>query len=213
MAGRFTSATALGAFMRKEVRHLLRDRQTLTILLLLPIAQLLLFGFAVRTDISQVRVALVAPQPDAVTAALRTRFAHSGRFRLLPPIVHPDSLDALFRSGQADVGVVLEPGLASRLSAGVPTEVLVVAAVPVPVVAAPRGVKLTGTLMPAVPPLASVAAKSRVRVVFASMIITSITTSDLGLSRSCTSFSASDSIDFNSLESGLVSGGISNNRA
>ena len=127
MAGQFTSATALGAFMRKEVRHLLRDRQTLTILLLLPIAQLLLFGFAVRTDISQVRVALVAPQPDAVTAALRTRFEHSGRFRLLPPIVYPDSLDALFRSGQADVGVVLEPGLSSRLSAGVPTEVLVVA--------------------------------------------------------------------------------------
>ena len=113
--------------MRKEVRHLLRDRQTLTILLLLPIAQLLLFGFAVRTDISRVRVALVTPQPDAVSAALRTRFGHGGRFVLLPPISHPDSLDALFRAGQADVGVFLEPGLSSRLSAGVPTEVLVVA--------------------------------------------------------------------------------------
>jgi ABC-2 type transport system permease protein len=119
--------TALKAFMRKEVRHLLRDRQTLAILLLLPIAQLLLFGFAVRTDISEVRVALVAPSPDAVSAALRTRFEHSGRFRLLPPLSHPDSLDALFRSGQADVGVVIEPGLSSRLAAGVPTSVLVVA--------------------------------------------------------------------------------------
>ncbi len=112
--------------MLKEVRHLLRDRQTLTILLLLPIAQLLLFGFAVRTDVSQVRVAVVAPSPDAVTAALRSRFEHSGRFRLLPPLLNPDSLDALFRSGQADVGVVLEPGLSSRLAAGVPTAVLVV---------------------------------------------------------------------------------------
>ena len=50
MSRQFGAMGALAAFMRKEVRHLLRDRQTLTILLLLPIAQLLLFGFAVRTD-------------------------------------------------------------------------------------------------------------------------------------------------------------------
>ena len=127
MSRQFGALGALAAFMRKEVRHLLRDRQTLTILLLLPIAQLLLFGFAVRTDINQVRVVLVAPSPDAVSAALRTRFAHSGRFRLLPPLAHPDSLDALFRAGQVDVGVFLEAGMASRLAAGIPTQVLIVA--------------------------------------------------------------------------------------
>ena len=49
----------LVAFMRKEVRHLLRDRQTLAILLLLPLAQVVLFGYAVRTDIDNVRVAIV----------------------------------------------------------------------------------------------------------------------------------------------------------
>ena len=59
MAGSPHTFASLGAFMRKEVRHLLRDRQTLVILLLLPIAQLLLFGFAVRTDITAVRVAVI----------------------------------------------------------------------------------------------------------------------------------------------------------
>ena len=113
--------------MRKEVRHLLRDRQTLAILLLLPIAQLLLFGFAVRTDISQVRVAIVAPDADATTAALRTRFEHSGRFRLLAPLAQPSDLDALFRAGGVDVGVLLEPALASRLASGIPAQVLLVA--------------------------------------------------------------------------------------
>jgi ABC-2 type transport system permease protein len=126
-SARTSASHALIAFMRKEARHLLRDRQTLAILLLLPIAQLLLFGFAVRTDISQVRVAVLAPEPDAVSSALRTRFEHSGRFRLLPPITNPDALDALFRAGAADVGVSLAPGLSARLSAGLPTEVLVVA--------------------------------------------------------------------------------------
>ena len=117
---------ALGAFMRKEVRHLLRDKQTLSILLLLPIAQLMLFGFAVRTDIRSVRVAVVAPSPDYASTALRTRFDNSGQFELLPPIPSYDSLSALFRSGLADVGVVLEPNLASQLRRGEPVRVLVV---------------------------------------------------------------------------------------
>ncbi|MEP6831933.1 MAG: ABC transporter permease [Gemmatimonas sp.] len=128
MSGKKSGAiVALGAFMLKEVRHLFRDKQTLSILLLLPIAQLLLFGFAVRTDIHSVRVAVVAPSPDFVTADLRTRFENSGRFALLPPVPTYDSLTALFRSGSLDVGVVLEPELASRLQSGEPAHVLVVA--------------------------------------------------------------------------------------
>lgn len=124
--GRAAAIAALRAFMRKEVRHLLRDKQTLSILLFLPIAQLLLFGFAVRTDIHSVRVAVVAPSPDFASAALRTRLAHSGRFELMPPVPSYDSLAALFRSGTIDVGVVIEPELASRLNRGEPTHVLVV---------------------------------------------------------------------------------------
>ncbi len=128
MSGKQSGAiVALGAFMRKEVRHLLRDKQTLWILLLLPIAQLLLFGFAVRTDIHSVRVAVVAPSPDFATAALRARYENSGRFELLPPVPSNDSLTALFRRGSLDVGVVFEPELASRLQRGEPTHLLIVA--------------------------------------------------------------------------------------
>ncbi|MCC7054450.1 MAG: ABC transporter permease [Gemmatimonadaceae bacterium] len=118
---------ALMAFMRKEVRHLLRDRRTLAILLLLPLAQLLLFGFAVRTDITSVRVGVVAPAPDAAAAALRARFEHGGRFLLLPPIATAAALEPLLRAGRVDVGVVLEPAMAASLAAGQAVRVLVVA--------------------------------------------------------------------------------------
>lgn len=120
------SRSALLAFMRKEVRHLLRDRQTLAILLLLPLAQLLLFGFAVRTDINEVRVAVVAPAPDAASAALRARFANSGRFMLLPSLQTTDALEALLRRGDADVGVVLQPRIGDHISTGEPARVLIV---------------------------------------------------------------------------------------
>ena len=126
-ARRGGAAAPLLAFVRKEARHLLRDRQTLLILLLLPLAQVLLFGFAVRTDIRDVRVAVVAPAPDAAVAALRARLAHGGRFTLLPPVRDDGALAALFRRGAVDVGVLLEPGLADRLGEGRPAQVLVVA--------------------------------------------------------------------------------------
>ncbi len=119
--------SALFAFVRKEFRHLLRDRQTLAILLLLPVAQLVLFGFAVRTDISRVRVGLVAPSPDAAVAALRTRFAHSGRFDLLPPVADAASLERAFRRAGVDVGVILPSNVTERLQQGEPLQVLVVA--------------------------------------------------------------------------------------
>ena len=55
---------AFVGFVRKETLHLLRDRQTLGILLLFPVVQVLIFGFAVRTDVQDVAIAIVDPTPD-----------------------------------------------------------------------------------------------------------------------------------------------------
>lgn len=126
MSAHLTTRGALYAFVIKEVRHLARDRQTLVILLLLPVVQLLLFGFAVRTDIDAVRVIVVSPVPDAATAALRNRFAHSGRFELLPPMAQAAAVDGLLKRGDADVAVILEPGLRHNLRSASPASILVV---------------------------------------------------------------------------------------
>lgn len=112
------SAAALRAFMQKEVRHLLRDKQTLSILLLLPLAQLLLFGFAVRTDVNNIRVVVVAPSSDLATAALHTQLENSGRFTVLPSVRTVPEVEALFRSERVDVGIFLEGGVADALAAG-----------------------------------------------------------------------------------------------
>jgi ABC-2 type transport system permease protein len=121
------SSAALRAFMQKEVRHLLRDKQTLSILLLLPLAQLLLFGFAVRTDVNNIRVAVVAPSLDIATAALQTQLAHSGRFTVLPAVRTVSEVEALFRRERVDVGIILEGGIADALAAGEPVRIEIVA--------------------------------------------------------------------------------------
>jgi ABC-2 type transport system permease protein len=117
--------TAFRAFVVKELHHILRDKQTLTILLLMPLVQVVLFGFALRSDVRDVRVAIVDPAPDYATIALRNRFASTPRFRVVATATSPDAIEPLFRRGEADVAVAFEPGFGNRLSDATPARVLV----------------------------------------------------------------------------------------
>jgi ABC-2 type transport system permease protein len=110
------NAAALRAFVVKEVRHILRDRQTLTILLLMPLVQVVLFGFALRSDVRDVRVAFVVPAWDTESQALMNRFQATGRFRVVSVLHRTAEVEPLFRRGLADIAVVLEPHFASRLN-------------------------------------------------------------------------------------------------
>jgi ABC-2 type transport system permease protein len=53
--------SALSGLLRKEAYHIRRDRRTLAVLLALPVVQVVLFGFAIRTDVNDVRLAIVDP--------------------------------------------------------------------------------------------------------------------------------------------------------
>ena len=108
--------SAMRGFVVKELRHILRDRQTLLILLLLPLAQVLLFGFALRTDVRGVRLVVVDPRPDAETLALRGRFAAGGLFRVIGVEATTAALAPRFQRGEADQAVVFEPGFGEKLA-------------------------------------------------------------------------------------------------
>ena len=88
--------SALRAFVVKEMRHILRDRQTLLILVLLPLAMVILFGFALRNDVTGIRVAVVDPSPDYATMALRGRFAGNPRFEIVSVSPTTAALEPLF---------------------------------------------------------------------------------------------------------------------
>jgi ABC-2 type transport system permease protein len=116
---------ALKAFVVKELHHILRDRQTLTILLLMPLVQVVLFGFALRSDVRDVRVVVVDPAPDHATLALRDRFASTPRFSVVATAATTDAIEPFFRRGQADLAVVFAPGFASQLEGATPPQILI----------------------------------------------------------------------------------------
>ena len=105
-------------FVRKETLHLLRDRQTLAILLLLPLVQVLIFGFAVRTDVRRIPIAIVDPTPDVATRELRDRLAASERFHVTGVARSSRALDPQFRSGSIRQALVLPPEVERRLGRG-----------------------------------------------------------------------------------------------
>jgi ABC-2 type transport system permease protein len=105
-------------FVRKETLHLLRDRQTLAILLLLPLVQVLIFGFAVRTDVRRIPIMLVDPTPDVATLELRDRLAASERFSLTGVAASTHDLGLQFRAGSIRQALVLPQDVERRLGRG-----------------------------------------------------------------------------------------------
>lgn len=121
-----TRNSALHAFIVKEARHILRDRQTLTILLLLPLAMVVLFGYALRNDMSEVRMVVIDPTPDHATLALRGRFAGNPRFHIVAVAPTIGVVEPLFRRGDADLALVFPPRFAQSLSDGTPARLLMI---------------------------------------------------------------------------------------
>ncbi len=115
---------AFRSFILKEMRHILRDRQTLAVLLLMPVAMVLLFGYAIRTDVEAVRTVVVDPSGDARSADLTRAVASTKALRLVGVRASERAARQMLRAGKADVALVLPTDFARRFARGT-AEVLV----------------------------------------------------------------------------------------
>lgn len=117
---------ALRGLLRKEMFHILRDKRTLTVLLLLPVVQVVIFGYAIRTDVRDVRLAIVDPKPDTVTLRLRARLTGARVFEPVAVLRNTAPLERLFQTGKAQAAIVFEPNFANNLGRGLPAELLII---------------------------------------------------------------------------------------
>lgn len=108
-------STFFWGLLQKETFHILRDRKTLAVVVLLPVIQVLLFGYAIRTDVQEIRLAVVDPTPDVRTLALQHRFDASPTYRIVSVDRSSAGLAALFERGAADQALLFEPGFAEDL--------------------------------------------------------------------------------------------------
>ncbi len=117
---------ALRGLLRKEAFHILRDKRTLTVLILLPVVQVMIFGYAIRTDIKDVRLAIVDPTPDSATLRLRGRLTAGKVFRPVAVLPNAAPLDRLFETGAAQAAIVFDSNFGDSLGRGLPAGLLVI---------------------------------------------------------------------------------------
>lgn len=103
------------SFVRKEFLHIFRDRRSILILLGMPVVLLLLFGYAVTTEVRNVRVAVLDHSRDEVTARAYNRISSNGYMSLAMVTVDRRDIDEAFRQGKIDVAVVFGNGFASDI--------------------------------------------------------------------------------------------------
>jgi len=103
------------AFVVKEFRHILRDRRTLLILFGMPVAQVLLFGFVLTTEVKNAAIAVLDSSKDAASIGLTNRLVSSGYFQLEKHLESAADLEPAFRAGKIKMAVVFPPDFAQAL--------------------------------------------------------------------------------------------------
>lgn len=102
-------------FIIKEFYHIVRDRRTMLILFGMPVVQLILFGFAIRNEINDARIAILDRSNDYLTRELTDKILSSGYFVLVRDLDREDEIESMFRKGLAKEVIVFEPNFAHRL--------------------------------------------------------------------------------------------------
>ena len=96
------------AFVNKEFRHILRDRRTMLIILGIPVVQILLFGFAINTEVKDLHVALYAPSPNSFTNGITERLYQSEYFTFRAELDNPMAMEESMRKGKLDMMVLFD---------------------------------------------------------------------------------------------------------
>ena len=94
------------SFVRKEFYHIFRDKRTMLILLVMPIVMIVLFGFAITTEVKNARLAILDYSQDAVTTRIREHFSQNRYFTLEAELFDDAAIDRLFRENKIDVVLV-----------------------------------------------------------------------------------------------------------
>ena len=103
------------SFVIKETRHILRDKRTMLILFGMPVAMMLIFGFAITTDVKNVRTVIVTSSMDHLTQQAVDRLAASEYFTITATIATPKEAELLIRNQKADMAIVFAQDFGAKM--------------------------------------------------------------------------------------------------
>lgn len=102
-------------FIKKEFYHIFRDRRSLFILFGMPIAQILLFGFAITNEINNVDIAILDHTKDTTTKEIINKIAASEYFSIKQIIEKESDIEAIFKKGKVKAVLNFEKDFSKHL--------------------------------------------------------------------------------------------------
>ena len=109
------SFTRLGALLTKEFIQMRRDRITFAMMLVVPLVQLVLFGYAINNDPKGLPAALVATSQDHYTRAMVTALVNTGYYRFDHVVRTAAEADTLMARGKVSFIVTIPADFARRV--------------------------------------------------------------------------------------------------
>lgn len=94
-------------FVKKEFYHVFRDRKTLLLLFGMPIAQIILFGFALTNEIKNSNIVVCDYAKDAASQRIIEKLEASSSFDIERTAMTSGQIEAAFQEGKAKLAVVI----------------------------------------------------------------------------------------------------------
>ncbi len=115
------------AVMKKEVLQMARDRMTLALVFMIPLVQLLLFGYAIQTEVKHISTVVFDQSLSAESRDMLSSFTASGYFNINYAAGSYADVTQKIDSGQAKVGIIFPPDFADNVRSGIsaPLQVIV----------------------------------------------------------------------------------------
>jgi ABC-2 type transport system permease protein len=99
----------------KEFQQIRRDRAMLPILFIMPVIQLILFGYVVGSDIRNLKMAVLDQDNSAISRQISDKFASSGYFSVVARPANEAQLQETIDGSKAVIGIVIPQGLSTSI--------------------------------------------------------------------------------------------------
>jgi ABC-2 type transport system permease protein len=117
--------TGLIPILRKEAIHIRRDPMALFFTVLIPMVQLFMIGYAIDTNVRDIRTVIYDGAKTQESRRLLDRFVNSDDFMIVKSVYSDEELNREIIAGRARVGIKIPPDYSRKLLAGETAEVLV----------------------------------------------------------------------------------------
>lgn len=115
------------AFVYKEFYHVFRDRKTLLMLFGLPIAQIILFGFALTNEIKNTKVAVFDASKDEVTSKITSKIHASRYFEIEREIQNYSEIEYAFKANKIKAAIIFPSNFSQDLTHSNSTSIQILA--------------------------------------------------------------------------------------